>query len=106
MADMQDTKGAYPDAFQANTVIRAFVKPPVQGFMLKRLFALHSPGRETKERLYQSVAVLTEWWFTYRAQGTKLPYDCHGNDSGWDNATIFRKCSRSSPQIYRRGWCC
>lgn len=90
MAAMQDSEGAYPDAFQARVDIRSFVKPPIQGFMLKRMFAVHDPGRETKERIYRSVEAFTEWWFAYRAEGTKLPYYCHGNDSGWDNATIFR----------------
>ena len=90
MADMQDAAGAYPDAFQARVDIRTFVKPPVQGFMLKQMFAVCDPGRETKERIYHSAAAFTEWWFTYRTEGLKLPYYCHGNDSGWDNATIFR----------------
>lgn len=91
MADMQGEDGTYPDAFQARVEIRTFVKPPVQGFMLKRMFAIHDPGRETKEKIYRSVAAFTRWWFQYRTDGLKLPYYCHGNDSGWDNATIFRE---------------
>ena len=91
MADMQDEDGAYPDAFQARVNIRSFVKPPVQGFMLKQMFAIHNPSREIKEKIYRSVEAFTKWWFTYRTEKTKIPFYGHGNDSGWDNAAIFRK---------------
>ncbi|SET52352.1 hypothetical protein SAMN05443270_0357 [Lacrimispora sphenoides] len=90
MADQQDEYGTYPDAYQARTIIRSFVKPPVQGFILKNMFQIHDPGREVKERLYHSVASFTDWWMTYRVEENGIPTYQHGNDSGWDNATVFR----------------
>ncbi len=90
MADQQDEFGAYPDAYQARKIIRAFVKPPVQGFILEKMFRIHDPGREVKERLYRSTAAFTDWWLTYRMEENGIPTYQHGNDSGWDNATVFR----------------
>ncbi len=90
MADQQDEYGAYPDAYQARKIIRSFVKPPVQGFILEKMFQIHDPGREVKERLYHSTAAFTRWWLTYRMEENGIPTYQHGNDSGWDNATVFR----------------
>ena len=90
MADQQDEYGAYPDAYQARKIIRSFVKPPVQGFILEKMFQIHDPGREIKERLYHSTAAFTNWWLTYRMEENGIPTYHHGNDSGWDNATVFR----------------
>lgn len=90
MADRQDAFGAYPDAFQAEAEIRSFVKPPVQGFILQKMFEIHQPERTVKEKLYRSVAAFTEWWLNYRTEENGMPTYQHGNDSGWDNATVFR----------------
>ena len=90
MADQQDEYGAYPDAYQARKIIRSFVKPPVQGFILEKMFQIHDPGREVKEKLYRSAAGFTRWWLNYRMEENGIPTYHHGNDSGWDNATVFR----------------
>lgn len=90
MADRQDEYGVYPDAFQAEAEIRGFVKPPVQGFILQKMFEIHEPEREVKEKLYRSVAAFTNWWLDYRSEQNGIPAYQHGNDSGWDNATVFR----------------
>ena len=90
MADQQDEYGAYPDAYQARKIIRSFVKPPVQGFILEKMFQIHDPGREVKEKLYRSTAAFTRWWLNYRMEENGIPTYHHGNDSGWDNATVFR----------------
>ncbi|GLC80188.1 amylo-alpha-1,6-glucosidase [Lacrimispora brassicae] len=90
MADQQDEYGAYPDAYQARKIIRSFVKPPVQGFILEKMFQIHDPGREVKEKLYRSTDAFTLWWLNYRMEENGIPTYHHGNDSGWDNATVFR----------------
>lgn len=89
MEACQDEYGAYADCFQAQTIIRRFVKPPVQGFILRKMFVLHSPKESVKKKLYHSVAAFTNWWFTYRGRGDGIPEYHHGNDSGWDNSTVF-----------------
>lgn len=89
MAACQDETGTYPDCFSAKTMIRGFVKPPVQGFALRKLFAVHKPEPELMEKLYASVSAFTSWWFNYRGRKDGIPEYLHGNDSGWDNSTVF-----------------
>lgn len=89
MAECQDKYGAYADCYSARNLIRGFVKPPVQGFVLKKMFAIRKPSREIMEKLYQSVSEFTQWWFQYRGGKDGIPEYCHGNDSGWDNSTVF-----------------
>lgn len=89
MAACQDETGFYADCFQARTMIKGFVKPPVQGFMLRKMFAIHRPEEETVRALYDTVSDFTNWWFTYRARKDGIPEYLHGNDSGWDNSTVF-----------------
>jgi glycogen debranching enzyme len=47
----------------------------------------------TPERLSEAYGVfsrLAAWWLAHRvASGDRLPHYLHGNDSGWDNSTIF-----------------
>lgn len=85
----QDKQGAFPDAYHSRADIRTFVKPPVQGYFLKRMFQIQKPDREVTEELYNSTARFTDWWMKYRARVNGIPVYHHGNDSGWDNSTVF-----------------
>ena len=90
VAEMQDENGAYPDAFHARRAVRSFVKPPVQGFFLYKMYCLVPPEPSIRKRLYSSTAKFTDWWLTYRTAQDGLPLYHHGNESGWDNGTAFR----------------
>lgn len=89
MESCQDEYGAFADCYSARSLIRNFVKPPVQGFVLKKMFQIKKPDRKTMERLYSSVSKFTKWWFLYRGRMDGIPEYHHGNDSGWDNSTVF-----------------
>ena len=89
MEACQDRNGAFADCYSARTLIRNFVKPPVQGFVLRKMFRIRKPDRTVMERLYESVSKFTEWWFSYRGRMDGIPEYHHGNDSGWDNSTVF-----------------
>lgn len=89
MAACQDETGFYADCFQARTMIRGFAKPPVQGFILRKMFEISNPDIQTKKELYETVSKFTDWWFTYRGRQDGIPEYLHGNDSGWDNGTVF-----------------
>jgi glycogen debranching enzyme len=40
--------------------------------------------------IYKPLSRLTDWWYTYRDfDQDGLPQYFHGNDSGWDNSTVF-----------------
>lgn len=90
MTAMQDEDGVYPDAFHTRRAVRSFVKPPVQGFFLGKMYRLAPPAREIRWLLYRSVAKFTDWWLNYRTTQDGLPIYHHGNESGWDNGTIFK----------------
>jgi hypothetical protein len=89
--DHQDPSGALPDLVGHSTVAYTYVKPPVHGWAFARLRALLPPlGREQLTEVYERLARLTGFWLTSRrAPGHPLPHYQHGNDSGWDNSTLF-----------------
>jgi len=93
VADHQDSFGCLPDSI--NDVDRQynFSKPPIHawtvGEMLRRAPA---PPPDVLEALYGSLCRQVAWWLTYRRhEGVVLPHYLHGNDSGWDNSTMFDK---------------
>ena len=90
--DNQNADGAFPDVENDRGFSWAFSKPPIHGWAA-RWMLLHSkdPGRPIMERLYTPLANWTDWYFKFRDDdGDGLPQYNHGNDSGWDNASIFR----------------
>jgi glycogen debranching enzyme len=89
--DHQDTSGALPDLVAHSFASYTYVKPPVHGWAFKRLRALLPPmSREQVVWAHDRLARLTGFWLTHRrVPGHRLPHYQHGNDSGWDNATMF-----------------
>lgn len=89
--DHQDATGALPDSVNDRELIWNFCKPPIHGWTLARL--MRHPACATPERLtalYEPLCRWTAWWFAYRDDdGDGIPQYNHGNDSGWDNATVF-----------------
>ncbi|MCH7323334.1 hypothetical protein LZ480_15775 [Solibacillus sp. MA9] len=47
---------------------------------------------EKLKEIYDPLVRWTNWWFNYRDDdGDGIPQYNHGNDSGWDNSTVFSK---------------
>jgi hypothetical protein len=92
MFDRQDEHGALPDALNPCVEHFNYSKPPVHGWALKFMMT-RQPRFLTPARLrqvYDPLRRWTEWWLKHRiAPGQRLPYYLHGNDSGWDNSTMF-----------------
>ena len=92
MADHQDGHGAMPDSISDVLIRWNFGKPPVHGWAL-RFMMRRAPRFFTRERLRQAydwLASWSGWWLEHRRwPGDALPYYIHGNDSGWDNSTLF-----------------
>ncbi|MDR1711685.1 MAG: hypothetical protein LBR58_07530 [Propionibacteriaceae bacterium] len=88
--DHQGPAGNLQDSFNDATATYCFTKPPVHGWTLA---ALWDKGVVTDARLaevYGPLSAWTNWWLTERtAPGRTLPHYLHGNDSGWDNSTVF-----------------
>ena len=89
--DHQDGTGALPDSVTHSEVLYNFVKPPIHGWALSKLRpSLPDVSREQMAETYQRLAGWTRYWLEFRrAPGSELPHYQHGNDSGWDNATVF-----------------
>lgn len=90
MFDHQAENGIFPDGLNDRASDWMFVKPPVYGFFLKKL--LEHPKSKSLSLLpiYQSMVKHTEFWFRCRDTNKNgIPEYFHGNDSGWDNGTIF-----------------
>jgi glycogen debranching enzyme len=89
--DHQDGHGALPDSVTHAEVLRNFVKPPIHGWALARLRDRLPGGLPDAALAYRQLAAWTSFWLDHRcAPGHRLPYYEHGNDSGWDNSTVFR----------------
>jgi glycogen debranching enzyme len=90
--DNQNADGAIPDNVNDRGFSWAFTKPPIHGWAASWMM-LHSkePSRPIIERLYAPLTNWTNWYFKFRDyDGDGLPQYNHGNDSGWDNASVFR----------------
>lgn len=89
--DLQDASGALPDCVGDQDIIRNFVKPPIHGLVL--MWMEENTEILTEQRvaeLYPCLCRWTEYWFYYHDQDRDgVPEYRHGNDSGWDNSTIF-----------------
>ncbi len=90
--DHQDPAGALPDSIAHSEVLYNFVKPPIHGWALQQLRdrLADDLGIPVLTDIYAKLSAWTRFWLTSRrVRGDLLPYYQHGNDSGWDNATVF-----------------
>jgi len=90
--DHQRPDGLLPDSVNDLQPIFGFNKPPVWGWTVSKLL----PSTPVEQRLdylnhvYPRISRFHRWWFEHRdLSGDGLPWYMCGNDSGWDNATIF-----------------
>lgn len=89
--DHQDANGALPDSVNDLSIVWNFTKPPVHGWVLRWMMerADFITRRELKQ-VYGPLSAWTNWWMAARDEdGDGVPQYNHGNDSGWDNATVF-----------------
>ena len=90
--DHQDEGGALPDSITHSEVLYNFVKPPIHGWALQGLRQRLPKDLDPAdlEAIYQRLSAWTRFWLdTRRAPGHALAHYQHGNDSGWDNSTVF-----------------
>jgi hypothetical protein len=69
-----------------------FLKPPVQGLVLRDLIdaAGIEACRDRLAEIYEPMSRWTHWWYRFRDDDRDgMCQYHHGNDSGWDNATVF-----------------
>jgi hypothetical protein len=89
--DVQDASGAFPDMWNADSVIWEYSKPPVHGWALA--WMLRHGRFQDKQHLiavYEPLEKWTEWYFRYRDLNENgIPEYRHGDESGWDNSTAL-----------------
>ena len=93
MFDRQSAEGALPDKMTDRSATWAYSKPPVHGWALGWMLTHDSKAEPaiTNAMLAQIQPKLrhwTDWYFKLRSDSGIPQYD-HGNDSGWDNSTVF-----------------
>ncbi len=90
--DHQDPEGSLPDIISDLEVLYGFTKPPIYGWTIHKLVKRLGlkPSLPYLKELYEPLSQLTEWWYSHRDYDDDgmCQYN-HGNDSGWDNATVF-----------------
>jgi glycogen debranching enzyme len=89
--DHQMPDGALPDTISDKGVVYGHTKPPIYGWTIRKLVELlgAEASRPYIVQLYEPLSRLTRWWYILRAGPHNLPLYYDGNDSGWDNATVF-----------------
>jgi glycogen debranching enzyme len=102
LLDFQNDLGALPDSVDDLRARWQFVKPPVYGWTLQWL-SRHTDAitDERIEQIYPQIVRLTRFWLNCRDDdGDGICQYHHGNDSGWDNGTIFAAgCPVESPDL-------
>lgn len=88
----QDESGAYPDFINDKFVSYNCVKPPIHAWAYQKMIAMNSQFADEPllAEMYDSFSRNTKFWLEHRSHNG-LPYYTHGNDSGWDNASIFHE---------------
>lgn len=91
MFDNQKEDGSLPDSVNDCYTINNFFKPPIHGWtILKLIEKNYYFTREKLAEIYEPLCRWTNWWFDYMDDDNDgIPSYNHGNDSGWDNCTVF-----------------
>lgn len=106
-------EGRLPDSMCHSEILYDFTKPPIYGWTMFKLLEILSIRNGTSSTpfdaisaarlndIYEKVKSNTMFWYTARkAASVQIPWYCHGNDSGWDNATCYdRQTMTASPDL-------
>jgi hypothetical protein len=88
--DHQLPSGALGDGINQHNIGWTYCKPPLHGWVLRRMMETSRLSKAQLAQVYAPMAAATKWWLQRRdSDGDGVPGYQHGNDSGWDNATVF-----------------
>lgn len=101
--DYQDESGAYPDFVNDKYVSYNCVKPPIFAWGYRQMIEENQVFQEEPyfTEAYESFKKNTFFWLNHRVHPqTNMLYYTHGNDSGWDNSSVFKEgLPVSSPDL-------
>lgn len=90
----QDRSGIYADFMNDKFISFNCCKPPIHAWAFQQM-RKHNARLNDKAilaRMYGSFKRATNYWLECRrSDSSRLPVYNHGNDSGWDNASIFHE---------------
>lgn len=90
--DVQARNGQIPDFMNDVYLSWSCTKPPIHGWAIK--WMMDRSGFIDEDMLldiFEPLENWTSWWFDYRDYDKDgIPCYNHGNDSGWDNSTVFK----------------
>ena len=91
--DTQDVSGAYPDFVNDKFISYNCVKPPIFAYVYEQLMEKNDYFKDTQRlrAVYESTKNVMNYFDDYRTFQGRLPHYKHGNDSGWDNASLFHE---------------
>ena len=88
--DHQDETGRLPDSISDVHIVWNYCKPPVHGWALLHMMRHMALTDAQMQEAYACLEKWTGWWLAYRDDDLDGLYEySHGNDSGWDNSTVF-----------------
>ena len=88
--DRQDSTGLLPDSINDANMIWNYCKPPIHGWALRWMMKNMTLTDGQLKEAYARLGKWTGWWLDCRDyDGDGLSEYNHGNDSGWDNSTVF-----------------
>lgn len=92
-SDHQDRSGMYPDFLNDRFASFSCAKPPVYGWAYEVMCDINPVFKNITllEKVYDTISKLTNFWLRHRMSEHGLPYYIHGNESGWDNGTFYKK---------------
>jgi len=91
---VQDESGCYPDYINDKFASFSCCKPPIHAWTFWKLRQSNAYFNDIRiiEEAYSSFRKVIDYWMNYRLKRNgALPEYNHGNDSGWDNASVFCK---------------
>ena len=90
MFDSQREDGRIADCIEAVKTEWGYVKPPIHGLTLTILRNRMELTRAQRREAYDKLGKWAMFWIGTRdLAGDGIPQYLHGNDSGWDNNTVF-----------------
>jgi putative isomerase len=89
--DTQDISGAYPDFVNDKFISYNCIKPPIFAYIYEQLMEKNDYFKDEQRlrMVYESTKKVMTYYEEYRTFEGMLPHYKHGNDSGWDNASLF-----------------
>ncbi|MBU5442512.1 amylo-alpha-1,6-glucosidase [Paenibacillus sp. MSJ-34] len=90
----QDDSGVYADFINDKFCSFNCCKPPIHAWAFAQMRRRNERfnDRAVVARMYDSLVRATNYWLSFRRPDpARLPLYHHGNDSGWDNASIFHE---------------